>query len=237
MALADERIRTKKCGCRYDVATGVLLHFCPKHDEPDEDDEDENGYDDEGLFDAVVTDPVWPNAAPELAGRGDPEGLFRSALEALSDSARRLAVHLGCDSDPRFLRAVPARWRFFRVCWLEYVRPHYKGALMYTGDVGYLYGQPEPSWARARVIPGRMMLTKNDFASAKANGHPTPRQLMHVRWLVKWWGGPRILDPFVGSGTTLVAAKDHGCEAVGIEIEERYCEIAARRLDQGVLAL
>lgn len=69
--------------------------------------------------------------------------------------------------------------------------------------------------------------------------HPCAKPLGFMRWLVDLASltGDVVLDPFMGSGTTLRAAKDLGRKAIGIEISERYCEIAARRLGQGVLNL
>jgi site-specific DNA-methyltransferase (adenine-specific) len=69
--------------------------------------------------------------------------------------------------------------------------------------------------------------------------HPTQKPLALMRWLVDRYTDPDqvILDPYMGSGTTLRAAKDLGRRAIGIEIEERYCEIAARRCSQEVLGL
>lgn len=70
-------------------------------------------------------------------------------------------------------------------------------------------------------------------AHAAPNGHPCPKPLSWMQWAVSLVSRPdeRILDPFMGSGTTLLAAMGLGRRAVGIEIEERYCEIAAKRLE------
>ena len=66
--------------------------------------------------------------------------------------------------------------------------------------------------------------------------HPTQKPMHLMKWCIGFLpNATTILDPFMGSGTTLVAAKQLGRRAIGIEIEERYCEIAARRLEQGVL--
>ncbi len=75
------------------------------------------------------------------------------------------------------------------------------------------------------------------FDTAEVVDHPGPKPMRWMRWLVSLASadGETVLDPFMGSGTTLRAAKDLGRKAIGIEIEERYCEIAATRLAQGVL--
>ena len=66
--------------------------------------------------------------------------------------------------------------------------------------------------------------------------HPTQKPLPLMRWCLSLVPDAKtILDCYLGSGTTLVAAKLEGRQAVGIEINERYCESAAKRLEQGVL--
>ncbi len=72
---------------------------------------------------------------------------------------------------------------------------------------------------------------------AQNEGHPTSKPLPMVADWVRLFTNPGdlILDPFAGSGTTLRAAKDEGRRAIGVELDERYCEVVARRLSQETL--
>lgn len=74
--------------------------------------------------------------------------------------------------------------------------------------------------------------------NAERVGHPTQKPLALMKWCIGLAGDVQtIIDPFAGSGTTGRAAKDLGRKCVMIEREERYCEIAARRMRQEVLPI
>jgi site-specific DNA-methyltransferase (adenine-specific) len=179
----------------------------------------------------VITDPVWPNCPPGLLqGHDRPAALLAEAMEALPSSVKRVVLVLRSDCDPRFLAGVPARFPFFNALWLRYAMPGYIGRKLGGSEIAYAFGEPIRSAPAQRLVP-----TFSPVAQPRdrlANGHPCSRALVHFDWLVRWWteADDVIVDPFCGSGTTLVAALRQNRAAIGIEIEPAYAEIARARL-------
>jgi site-specific DNA-methyltransferase (adenine-specific) len=95
----------------------------------------------------------------------------------------------------------------------------------------YVLGEGWPKSTR----PLRSVITTEELRSAAPakHGHPTPKPVRLMEILIDRCPPGVIADPFAGSGSTLIAARNLGRKAIGVEIEERYCEIIARRLDQG----
>jgi len=208
----------------------------------------------------IITDPTWPDADAKIPGQENPYQLFAEMCQVIPAGTQRLIVQLGCDSDPRFLSGIPSSWPFLRVCWLDYALPSYKGRLLYTGDVAYAFGVPPAYISGRQVMSGMCRSTKSDklfvrhtHSSWKGKcftgkddedddgvnnlPHPTPRRLQHVAWLVHQFSDNHVVDPFMGSGTTLLAAKNLNRKSIGIEIKEEYCELAVKRLSQSVMDL
>jgi len=183
-------------------------------------------------YHVVITDPMWPNNSVIEFKDIDPYGLFEDFAALLPAEIKRIAVVLGCDTNPAFLGLI--KMPFFRVCWLRYNLPGYKGRLLNGSNVAYLYGGPPKSIQGRRLISGEF----TDVGKVgKETKHPCSRRLAHMLWLINIWTDQTdvIFDPFMGAGTTLLAAKNHGRKAIGIDTKEEYCEMAVKRLAQGVL--
>jgi len=103
---------------------------------------------------------------------------------------------------------------------------------------GFAQGSPaELAWAN---FLGNLRMHRQNYrgftTAQDPKQHPMQKPLRLMRWVLSLPETPSgtLLDPFMGSGTTLRAAKDLNRHAIGIEIEEKYCEIAAKRMSQEV---
>lgn len=107
--------------------------------------------------------------------------------------------------------------------WLAWVKPE--------AGTGFSLADMELCWTSGQFAARVIRLPRRD-----GNTHPTQKPEALMLWCLSFFNGS-VIDPFMGSGTTLVAAKRLGRQCVGIEREEKYCEIAAKRLSQEVLPL
>jgi site-specific DNA-methyltransferase (adenine-specific) len=147
---------------------------------------------------------------------------------------RRPADRLGCPAPARHWHII---WggNFFRLSPAS-------GWLVWDKDNGTNgYADCELAWTDLPMAVRRLRFRWMGMLQElpEERWHPTQKPLPVMRWCVGLLPATAgtILDPYAGSGTTLRAAKDLGRKAIGIEIEERYCEIAAQRCAQDVLDL
>lgn len=142
--------------------------------------------------------------------------LWRDDLEAAGMDYVRTGAWIKIGSTPQFSGDRPAvGFETITIC-------HPKGRKRWNG------GGKHAVWSVPIVL---------DRGANGARLHTTQKPIQLMQSLVDMFTdhGETILDPFAGSGTTLVAAKSLGRKAIGIEAEERYCEVSAQRLRQEVL--
>lgn len=119
--------------------------------------------------------------------------------------------------------------------WLAWVKTARNDADIRQSDMELAWTN---CFGRSRVFRHLWIGAYRASESGLRNEHPTQKPEAVMRWCIseaKIANDVTLLDPYMGSGTTLRAAKDLGRKAIGIEIEERYCEVAARRLQQETL--
>lgn len=188
------------------------------------------------VFDVVVTDPPYGmnvvkknNKISNVTGTNKPKE-YRPVI--------------GDDEplDPTWLAQFGKRQVIFGVSHFVNI-PHAGRLLVWDKEVtNGIFAEVEVAWDSKE---GPSKIIKHQQQGYYCNlgdigrHHPTQKPLSVMLWIIDNTTEPEetILDPFMGSGTTLRAAKDLGRKAIGIEIDEKYCEIAANRMGQEVLPL
>lgn len=189
--------------------------------------------------DAVVCDPPF-GIGFDYGTYDDNPAAYAEMMRLIVSESNRLVEGGPCffwqamKTCDRWHEWFPSGYRIFAACksFVQY-RPT---PIQFSFDPIIFWGtiKGEPSvyrkdWHIQRLAPFG--------ANRPKTKHPCPRPPEQTTYVVEiaTATGDLVLDPFMGSGTTLRAAKDLGRKAIGIEIEEKYCEIAAKRMSQEVL--
>ncbi|MEE9382877.1 MAG: DNA methyltransferase [Nannocystaceae bacterium] len=181
--------------------------------------------------DAVVTDPPY-GIAYESGWSKETRGHAAKIAGDHDTSLRDFAIDIGLPTASfATWRCTPPRRPAGCLIWD-------KGENVGMGDLSFpwkpnfevvwIFGD---GWAGRRttsVLRGSAQVTTSQMGRL----HPHQKPVWLLRTIINKAPSGTILDPFVGSGATLRAAKDLGRNAIGIELDERYCEIAAKRLSQ-----
>ena len=182
--------------------------------------------------DLVFADPPYGVGLEYGHAYTDDAGAGYSAFMAWVATAIQEAAPLGFVTP-----GIRNIWRWPPATWvLAWTKP---GSTRRSDLGGFNEWEPVLMYGKRRIYNDQKRLPDCANHATDTGDHPCPKPLSLLRWLVEQGSDPGalVIDPFMGSGTTLRAAKDLNRKAIGIEIEERYCEIAAKRLAQEVLAL
>ena len=181
----------------------------------------------------VLTDPPY-NVGREYLGRDDNlsnlghQQFIQSWLTFCIDHAASVLCTPGIRPLARYLAYEP-KWI------LAWHKPFGIG----HSPVGFNNWEPILMWGRRPLTGSSDYVYSPWVRDSGASGHDCPKPLPLFLTLIGRFSaiGETVVDPFVGSGTSALAAKTLGRRFIGCEIEERYCEIAANRLRQEVLPL
>ena len=186
-------------------------------------------------FDVIVTDPPYGISYEQTIKTARNYGPIRGddstelAEWLLENYGDKPLCIFGANHFP-FALPEAGRW----ICWDKRVVESADKMLGSSFELAWMSG-PDKAGVMYRIQHGGVV------NADKANGrrvHPTQKPVTLMKRIIQdYYPEGVVVDPFMGSGTTLRAAKDLERKAIGIETEERYCDIAVKRLAQGVLAL
>lgn len=188
-----------------------------------------------GSVDLVLTDPPY---GVDWGFTGQGSGASTSGTRE-SQFAGMKIVGDQCDFDPSFLLHYPKviLWGFH-----HYPQHLSRGSVLiwlkkYDSAFGSFLSDADIAWMKGGCgVYAHRTINPTSFQSERV--HPTQKPVALMTWCIELAGSRGlILDPFMGSGSTLVAAKLLGRKAIGIDIEERWCEAAAKRLQQEMLPM
>ena len=172
-----------------------------------------------GKVDAVVTDPPYgigfgAKHTKWSANRGVVLGEWDSEIPDVSELLE-LSDNIIIWGGERF--GLPVRR-----CWLTWVKP----------DAAPTFASTEFAWT-SWDKPARHFMQSISSVNAERVGHPTQKPVRLMKWCMGFLPDAQtILDPFMGSGTTGVAAVQMGRKFIGIEREEKYFDIACKRIEE-----
>lgn len=182
--------------------------------------------------DVLVTDPPYGS---DVAGKGYGRHKFRIANDGDTKTRNQVLSlwfprPVACFGTPR-MKEPPGDWDH-RLVWDKREPGLNGGPWRYTHESIFVRGE---GWVRVNASSFSIISVPSGNGTPEKSDHAHAKPLRLMERLLSAAPPGVVADPFSGSGSTLIAAKQMGRRAVGVELDERFCEIAAKRLSQDVL--